>query len=313
MTFPAGAIGAYGNGDSRIRVTVNSSWTSEAQQIVERSIASNDSFVPVGMALSVVIELVSANGATAIHEMKQPVTVSLKLTEEQERKLRLELAGVYDVDGKKAEYVRGYVRDGVFTFDAAHFSYYAVLEYDKEFADMAAHWARTSVKSLAAKHIVTGVDDRHYQPELSIKRADFATMLVRTLDWKGTDLPESGQSAFDDVEQDSYYGNAVGVAAKLGIITGYDGKFRPNDVMTREEAATALARALPYLELEESAPGAPMFGDQGEISDWAAESVREAWSTGLIKGDDKGRFNPKSSLTRAQVATMMERALNQHS
>lgn len=313
MTFPAGAIGAYGSGDSRIRISVNTSWTAEAQGIVERSIASNDSLLPVGMALSVVIELVSADGATAIHEMKEPVTVSLKLTEQQERKLRLELAGVYDVDGQKAEYVRGHVRDGVFTFDAAHFSYYAVLEYDKAFADMVGHWALASVKSLAAKYIVNGVDELHYQPERSIKRADFAVMLMRTLDWQGAELPETGSSAFADVEMDSYYGKAVGIAAKLGIVAGYNGKFRPNDVMTREEAAVALARALPYLGLENSASGSPTFGDQGDISNWAMESVGQAWATGLIKGDDKGRFNPKSSLTRAQVATMMERALNQHS
>src|SRR5690606_25604396 len=112
------------------------------------------------------------------------VSVTLKLTKEQASKLRLELAGVYDVDGQKATYVRGVVRNDQFTFDASHFSYYAVLEYDKQFADMANHWAEASVKALAAKHIVTGVDELHYQPERSIKRADFATMLIRSLGWR---------------------------------------------------------------------------------------------------------------------------------
>jgi hypothetical protein len=312
MTFPAGSIGTYGTGDSRIRITVNTSWTSEAQDIVERSIASNESLHQVGMALSVVIELVNADGTTEIHEMKHPVTVSLKLTVEQENKLRLNLAGIYDVDGTQATYVRGFANNGVFTFDAEHFSYYAVLEYDKRFVDMANHWAEISVQSLAAQYIVTGVDELHYMPENIIKRADFATMLVRSLDWKGADMPEATKSAFTDVDMDSYYGNAVGIAAELGIVTGYNGKFRPNDLITREEAAVALARALPSFDLD-AAQGSPSFGDQDDISAWAVESVREAWATGLIKGDDKGNFNPKRTLTRAQVAAMMDRALNQQS
>ncbi|MEK3884849.1 S-layer homology domain-containing protein [Paenibacillus sp. PL2-23] len=313
LLFPAGAIGVYGGEDSRIRITVNTSWTKDAQEIVEQSIASDSSLRQVGVALSVVIELVTGNSKSVIHEMKQPVSVSLKLTEEQEKKLRLSLAGIYDVDGEKAVYVPGILKNGVFTFHAAHFSYYAVLEYDKRFVDMKEHWAEAAVQALAAKHVVTGVDEQRYMPEANIKRADFVTMLNRALEWKGVDLPDAGAPVFSDVEKSSYYEEAVGTMVTLGIIKGYDGKFRPNDIMTREEAAAAIARSLSLFELSSSAASKPSFGDQGDIADWAAEAVQAVWSTGLMKGDDRGRFNPKSSLTRAQVAAIIDRALSQHS
>ncbi|WP_409344960.1 S-layer homology domain-containing protein [Paenibacillus sp. MBLB4367] len=43
-------------------------------------------------------------------------------------------------------------------FETGHFSTFAVLEYEKPFTDVIGHWAETSIKKLAAKHIVQGVD-----------------------------------------------------------------------------------------------------------------------------------------------------------
>nr|WP_240546149.1 S-layer homology domain-containing protein [Paenibacillus artemisiicola] len=173
---------------------------------------------------------------------------------------------------------------------------------------MKGHWAEQAVKSLAAKHIVTGVDEQHYVPGRGITRAEFATMLMRSVAWNGkADVP-AGANPFNDVPAGQYYAGAVTQAASLGIVTGYQGAFRPNDGITREEAVVALVRAAKYFDLSAPGKGAPAFADAKSISAWAAAAVNEAWTTGLIEGDGK-QFNPKKSVTRAEVAVMIGRLL----
>lgn len=52
------------------------------------------------------------------------------------------------------------------------------------------------------------------------------------------------------------------------------------------------------------------FFDKDSISDWAVESVKRASMKNILKGDEKGLFNPKSSLTRAEFAAIISRILN---
>nr|WP_229522449.1 S-layer homology domain-containing protein [Paenibacillus monticola] len=232
----------------------------------------------------------------------------MKLTEEQAKLLSADLAGVYYADGNKVEYVGGTLNSGTFTFTAEHFSYYTILEFNKTFIDLAGHWAEESVKSLAAKHIVSGVDEQHYEPNRSITRAEFTTMLMRTIGWTGKVSTEAAVNPFSDVAANQYYTEQVAEAASLNIVSGYDGAFRPADKITREEAVVALVRAVQYFNLTESGQGEPSFSDGKEIATWATASVNKAWSQGLIQGDGT-HFNPQKMLTRAEVAAMINRLL----
>lgn len=217
------------------------------------------------------------------------------------------------MNGEQAEYVGGTVSDGVFTFKPKHFSTYAVLQYDKRFVDLASHWSETAVRSLAAKHIVTGVDASHYEPSRSITRAEFATILMRAVDWKGEapTTAEGSAQPFKDVAASQYYAEPVAMASALGILSGYDGAFRPNDKITREEAAVALVRAAKYFSLsggEGIGAGKSSFADQADISAWATVAVEQASTQGLMQGDGK-QFNPKSPVVRAEAAAMIDRLL----
>nr|WP_246239715.1 S-layer homology domain-containing protein [Paenibacillus anseongense] len=232
----------------------------------------------------------------------------MALTEEQEKAIRSDLAGVYHVNGTNVEYVGGTVSKGTFTFTAEHFSYYTILEYNKTFADLAGHWAAKSVQSLAAKQIVEGVDEQHYEPNRSITRAEFVTLLMRTLKWSGHTTPQAGSNPFSDVAANAYYTEQVTGAASLGIVSGYNGAFRPNDIITREEAVVALVQTAKYFNVVGANKAEPAFADTNDISSWAAAAVNQAWSKGLIEGDG-ARFNPKSSVTRAEVAVMITRLL----
>ncbi|WP_018751124.1 S-layer homology domain-containing protein [Paenibacillus sanguinis] len=316
VSLPAGALAVSGDASSRIRIVVNASWSTEAQATVNQSLESVTDYKATGVVLSVIVQVISGDRVQEIHQLDRPAKVSIQLTPEQEQQIFARLAGVYYVDGQSAKYVPGQLQNGTYTFMAEHFSYYTILEYDKSFVDLREHWAEQAVKGLAAKHIVTGVDDRHYAPNRGITRAEFVTLIVRAVtvqqaaDGQTVEMNAAQANAFRDVSSDRYYAQPVAQAVKLGIVTGYNGAFRPNESITREEAVVALVRAAEVMEAAARAEGgkAPSFADASQISAWATEAVGCAFTQGWIQGDGS-RFNPKNAVTRAEVAVMVERLL----
>ncbi|MFB5677247.1 S-layer homology domain-containing protein [Paenibacillus terreus] len=308
VRFPAGSIGASAAKEQSIlRIVLKTAMTEEAGKVIEQALQANTNYTQTGIVLSVVIQLVTDGQVVEIHELDKPASVTIRLTAEQTAKLRAAHAGVYYVDGKQLEYIGGKLNGDLFTFTAKHFSYYTVLEYNKTFVDLAGHWAEQAVNQLAAKGIVTGVDERHYEPNRAITRAEFVTLIMRAIEQTGKSSANAA-NPFSDVKAGQYYTGPIAAAAELGIVTGYDGKFRPADRITREEAVVSLVRAAKYFSTTQPQQGEPSFADAGKISSWATAAVKEAWSTGLIEGDGKA-FKPKNPVTRAEVAVMIQRLL----
>ncbi|MFS0723054.1 S-layer homology domain-containing protein [Paenibacillus sp. 1P07SE] len=306
MRFPAGAIAA--GGDS-VRITLDTAWAGEVRSAVEAAARSGEAYRATGVVVDVVIERIAGGVRSVIRTLTHPVGVELTLTSEQQPSLNADLAGIYYVNGQNLEYVKVGLTGGKAAFTTDHFSTYALLEYDKRFADMAGHWAELPVKALAAKHIVTGVDEQHYRPSVSITRADFVTLIMRAMAWQEGAEQTAASHDFTDVPAGRYYTEHVAAAAELGIVNGYNGQFRPQDQITRQEAAAALVRASQYFDVRSAMAGTLPFADQDEISGWAVSLVEQAWSLGLIEGD-AGRFLPLESVTRAQVAVMINRLLS---
>ena len=99
----------------------------------------------------------------------------------------------------------------------------------------------------------------------------------------------------------------IAAAVEAGLVRGYeDGTFRPERAVTREEAITILARGLGLPEPSGEMPG---FADASEISPWAAESVASAVSAGLVRGYPDNTFRPGRTVTRAECAVLVYRAL----
>ncbi|GIO64245.1 hypothetical protein J43TS9_58190 [Paenibacillus cineris] len=311
LRLPAGFAGAVDDGQTKVQIVLNTALTDDAKNTIQQSLKNHPELTSSGVVLSVVMEIISANGSvTEIHKLNKPAEVTLKLTEEQRASISADLAGVYLVDGSTVEAVPGRWSSGSFTFTAAHFSYYAILEYKSSFTDMVGHWAAGAVNFLAAKHLVTGVDAAHFEPNRSMTRGEFVTLVMRAIDYAGdkpVKAPANGQS-FSDVTAGAYYAQPIADAAALGIVSGYDGAFRPKDRITREEAVVALVHAAAYFGLNEAGSGQPDFADKDRISVWAASAVNQAWSLGLIQGDGK-QFNPAKPVSRAEVAVMIQRML----
>ena len=170
------------------------------------------------------------------------------------------------------------------------------------FRDMTDHWAKTDVMNMYKAGIVSGVTADTFEPDRSITRAEFATLVAKALKL------ESAKAYFGDVKESDWFTGFVGAAAKAGIIAGSDGNFRPNDNITREEMAVIVVKAYEYLG--KTAESANLtFSDNEEVSSWAEGYVAKAVGAGLISGMGDNMFAPKANATRAQSASLIARIL----
>ncbi|MFA5524145.1 MAG: DUF6359 domain-containing protein [Tissierellales bacterium] len=207
------------------------------------------------------------------------------------------------------EYIGGKViRDGEIEVTLDHLSKYTVIEYRKTFNDISdIAWAQNEIEVLAARHVINGINDINYAPNKNIQRAEFAKLLVEGLNLK----LGSQEISFSDVQAGAWYKEVVDIAASLGIVTGYDGRFDPNGLITREQMATMIVRALKYVEPNASYTSEMSdFIDQDQISAWAKEAVQISASKELVKGLGNGLFSPQQEATRAQSAVIIYRMLD---
>ena len=175
---------------------------------------------------------------------------------------------------------------------------------DVRFADTVEHWAQADIEEMAAKGIVSGVTENTFEPERAITRAEFATLIAKALQ-----LTNNSSAGFSDVAQGEWYYTFVNAAANAGIIAGYDGTFRPDDLITREEMAVILCKAYGFLEKTAGRGGIERFSDKDTISEWAYAFVDEATTAGLISGMTADTFAPLENTTRAQAASVIKRLL----
>ncbi|WP_010496336.1 carboxypeptidase regulatory-like domain-containing protein [Paenibacillus elgii] len=193
---------------------------------------------------------------------------------------------------------------------SSHNSIYTVVTANHTFDDIAGHWAQSDIQQLASKFIVKGMTDKLYEPDKKITRAEFTSLLVRSLGL----LEDPSYATFNDIQPKDWYAASVGAAVKAGLVNGFEnGTFEPNGSITREQMAVMINRALKAEGAEPSSKEADMridkFKDRGAISGWSAASVEQAVRTGIIEGMTDTTFEPSLDSTRAQVATVLKRFL----
>ncbi|MGD9568079.1 MAG: S-layer homology domain-containing protein [Sedimentibacter sp.] len=105
---------------------------------------------------------------------------------------------------------------------------------------------KKAIETLVALGIIDGYDDGTYRPEKTITRAELAKILVTALGYG--DLVDGAASEFPDTANHWAKGY-VAIAAGTGLVLGYpDGTFRPENVVSYDEALTMLVRSLGYTD-----------------------------------------------------------------
>lgn len=181
--------------------------------------------------------------------------------------------------------------------------------WSSQFSDLGNYaWAQGSVEFLYNSGVVNGVSPNRYSPASPIKRGDFTLMVCRALGFDTTNK----NASFPDVSASDYYAGAVATAKSLGIVTGDDtGRFRPENSINRQDAMLMLYRAMKQAGYElpvGSFNVLKKFSDYAQVDRYAESAVASLVEVGVVQGSGQN-LKPKSSITRAEMAVVIHRAL----
>lgn len=170
-------------------------------------------------------------------------------------------------------------------------------------------WYYNAVRYVYENGLMDGTSDTTFEPDLTTSRGMIVTIL-----WRMTGSPDMEDEIwgypFADVDADAYYGTAVYWARLNGIAGGYgDGRFGPNDPITREQMAVMLYRYAQHKSYDTTQSGMAIreYRDYGQISSYAQEAMNWANAMGIVSGTSESTLSPQGQATRAQAAAMLMR------
>lgn len=170
-----------------------------------------------------------------------------------------------------------------------------------EFSDVEGRLA-AEVTEAKERGLVSGYIDGTFKPKQAVTRGEFARLVVAVYESAGgEELPDGSSKTFKDVRAASTLGPAILKAAEKGWIAGYsDGTFRPNEPVSREQAARILAQTAGLASAAES------FEDVKDDGAFAG-SIGAVERAEFMYGDTNGKFNPALHMTREQSAATILR------
>ena len=177
-------------------------------------------------------------------------------------------------------------------------------EWENPFTDVKKNdWFHDSVKYAYENDLMKGISNTEFAPDNEVTRAMFVTVIYRM-----ENEPQTGKCAFTDVESGSYYENAVAWANENGIVSGIsEDCFAPNEPITREQMAAIIYRYAAFKGYDITTSSNTSYTDNDNISDYAKDAVIWAAEKSVMTGNTDGSFAPKANTTRAQVASVFMR------
>ncbi|BBI35542.1 S-layer homology domain-containing protein [Cohnella abietis] len=191
-------------------------------------------------------------------------------------------------------------------------STYSIVYNPIAFDDVAQHWAKTEVNDMGSRMVINGIGNDLFNPNQAITRAEFAAVMVRGLGLKLV----NGVTSFSDVKTTDWFSGAVQTLYEYKLINGFeDGTFRPTDTITREQAMKIISQAMVLTDLKsklsvkETADLLKPFADGNKVAEWAKASIAEVIQSGIITGRSSSTLAPKANISRAEVAVIIRRLL----
>ncbi|OWR32984.1 hypothetical protein CDO73_00295 [Saccharibacillus sp. O23] len=173
--------------------------------------------------------------------------------------------------------------------------------------DQASAWSRDSILQAKLLGLFEGDAQGNFRPGDQITRQEMAKILVQLLNLP---LETAADSSFSDVDSKAWSAAYIEAALKAGIMQGYgNGKFDPQAVMTREQLAIVIVKAL-ELPLENDTTSLNRFDDAATIHDWSARYVAAALKAGLMTGSGS-TFGATATANRQEAAMVAVRVHTQ--
>ena len=169
--------------------------------------------------------------------------------------------------------------------------------------DIQGHWAQNTINKWVDKGDISGYPDGTFRPNNMITRAEFVVLVNNAMGYT-----KSGYAYFSDVPNHYWGKNAIQTGVAAGYISGDgNGIFRPNDPVTRQEAAAMISR---ILDLKQNESRAYRYTDSYAISNWAKGVVGAVSEAGIMAGYPDGSFGPNKVLTRAEAVLALDKTVN---
>ena len=171
------------------------------------------------------------------------------------------------------------------------------------FTDVTNHWAYSAIKRVYTRGLMVGMDEKTFAPDQQLSRAMLAVILYAM----AGEPAVTGESPFTDVPAGCWYTDAIVWAAQNGIVCGFgDGTFRPNEAVTRAQAAVMLYGYAAFTGADVTARAdLSAYSDAGQIPAWAMDAMQWANARRLIVGRDSSHLVPDGGATRAEMAAIL--------
>lgn len=186
-----------------------------------------------------------------------------------------------------------------------------ITKKGKTFADITGHKYRNPIEALAEREIINGKSETVFEPDSTMTRAEFATIVTR-----GLGLPQSNRGVFDDVTENDWFFSYVNTAHSYGIIKGVSqSRFNPNGTITREEAAVIITRTAALCGMDTQMDTFAVrnvlaqFSDYVKASPWAQSSLGFCYNEGILDSSVMD-IKPTEAVTRGEIASMIYRMLS---
>ena len=168
----------------------------------------------------------------------------------------------------------------------------------------AADWFYDAVKFAMENGLFKGTSESTFSPNEAMTRGMLVSVLHRM-----AGEPAGYKSSFTDVNENDWFAGPVAWAAANNVVSGYgQGLFGPNDKVTREQIAAILHRYAQSKGYElTKTKDLSGYKDASAISPWAKEVLAWANAEGLINGRSADLLAPGESVTRAEVAAILQR------
>lgn len=170
------------------------------------------------------------------------------------------------------------------------------------------YWASCNIDKLAMNDVIVGYPDKMFKPNRNVSRAEFATMLV-----KGFNMDTCGlapKCIFSDVPAGNWANPLIAKAVDENLMKGYpNGKFMPNNHVTRVEALTAMAKGLNNCNIDKCKAQEILskYRDSNKLPDWSQIPVATAIENGALADlQHNDMIMPNKTASRADIASMLQ-------
>ncbi|HDR7677270.1 S-layer homology domain-containing protein (plasmid) [Bacillus wiedmannii] len=164
------------------------------------------------------------------------------------------------------------------------------------------HWSTKAIYDLANRKVVAGYGNNVFGFGDNVTRGQVARMIYAYV--KPADADASFKNPFTDIKGHMFE-KEIRALAKEGLVAGYgEGKFGPDDILTREQMAQVLTNAFKFKATTKTS-----FTDVDKNS-WAYNAINALEENGVTAGTGSNKYSPQMHVTREQYSQFLYNSIN---